>query len=58
MLLVGSIIAYCWGENRVKERDPASWALGWVPGPNPKVAQGIQHSGWEPGMQSWVCLVG
>lgn len=46
MLLVGSIIAHCRGEDRVKERA------------HPRVVQGIQHPGWDPGMQSWVCLVG
>lgn len=37
MLLVGSIIAHCRGENRVKERDPASWVpKSKAPGPIPK----------------------
>ena len=37
VLLVGSIIAHCRGENRVKERDPASWVpKSKAPGPIPK----------------------
>ena len=39
MLLVGSVIAHCWGENGVKERAPASWyplSEGKAPGPTPK----------------------
>ena len=37
MLLVGSIIAHCRGENRVKERNPASWVPeSKAPGPIPK----------------------
>ena len=37
VLLVGSIIAHCWGETRVKERDPASWVSeGKAPGPIPE----------------------